>query len=123
MTLIEAWPYNLPYVHKGWKTVKMSDLAAMIGGIDDEKAMTETIEHAGVSYPYPSFCAGCENPGKTPALNDAERRFKFINWLLARPPDYTPGTKFSYSNFGYGIIGAVLEKEWAKKHKEPHPKG
>ncbi|HUJ71462.1 MAG TPA: serine hydrolase domain-containing protein, partial [Verrucomicrobiae bacterium] len=39
-----------------------------------------------------------------------EQRFEFIQVVLAEPPAATPGTKMIYSNQGYAIIGAMLEK-------------
>jgi CubicO group peptidase (beta-lactamase class C family) len=33
-----------------------------------------------------------------------------IQYMLSRPLDFDPGTKFSYSNIGYCIIGRVIEK-------------
>ncbi|HUE36118.1 MAG TPA: serine hydrolase domain-containing protein [Candidatus Acidoferrum sp.] len=39
-----------------------------------------------------------------------EQRYEFIQAVLAQPPAATPGTKMIYSNQGYAIIGAMLEK-------------
>jgi CubicO group peptidase (beta-lactamase class C family) len=33
-----------------------------------------------------------------------------IQYILARPLDFDPGTKFSYSNIGYCIIGRIIER-------------
>ena len=42
-----------------------------------------------------------------PAMNHAE----LITWTLAnRPLDHLPGKNFAYSNFGYCILGRVIEK-------------
>jgi len=42
-----------------------------------------------------------------PAMNHAE----LITWTLAnRPLDHPPGQHFAYSNFGYCILGRVIEK-------------
>jgi CubicO group peptidase (beta-lactamase class C family) len=37
-------------------------------------------------------------------------RLRVVREQLARPPQSTPGTKFTYSNVGYMIAGAVVEK-------------
>lgn len=39
----------------------------------------------------------------------AEQRLAFVEGLLARQPESTPGTKFVYSNQGYTIAGVMLE--------------
>ena len=33
-----------------------------------------------------------------------------IRWMLSRPLDFKPGTRESYSNFGYCVLGRVIEK-------------
>jgi CubicO group peptidase (beta-lactamase class C family) len=38
------------------------------------------------------------------------QRREFIEAVLARPPAAAPGTKMIYSNQGYAIVGAMLEK-------------
>ena len=37
------------------------------------------------------------------------QRLAFAQWLLAQPPKLNPGTEFSYSNAGYGVVAALLE--------------
>lgn len=39
-----------------------------------------------------------------------EQRREFIQAVLSQPPEAAPGTKMIYSNQGYAIIGAMLEK-------------
>ena len=82
MTVPEAWPYNLPYVHKDWMHVKMSDFGAMIGGIDDEKAMAETSQFSPDVFegdPYCSFMVATRKPGNgsaPPVLGRASQMLK-----------------------------------------------
>jgi CubicO group peptidase (beta-lactamase class C family) len=59
-------------------------------------------------------------PGKPPAAawkraweqqgTPTEQRYEFIKAVLKEPPEATPGTKYIYSNQGYSIAGAMLEK-------------
>lgn len=59
-------------------------------------------------------------PGKPPAAawarawkqhgTPAEQRYEFIRDVLSQPPEAPPGTKMIYSNQGYAIVGAMLEK-------------
>ncbi|HLH54315.1 MAG TPA: serine hydrolase domain-containing protein [Verrucomicrobiae bacterium] len=39
-----------------------------------------------------------------------QQRYEFIKAVLALPPQAAPGTKFIYSNQGYAIAGAMLER-------------
>jgi CubicO group peptidase (beta-lactamase class C family) len=39
-----------------------------------------------------------------------EQRMEFIAAVLAQPPEAPPGTKMIYSNQGYAIVGAMLER-------------
>ncbi|MFF9765230.1 serine hydrolase [Streptomyces sp. NPDC014636] len=42
---------------------------------------------------------------------------KLIEWVLAnRPLDYPPGVKYLYSNFGYCVLGRVIEKVTGKTY-------
>lgn len=59
-------------------------------------------------------------PGKPPWLawlkataaegSPTHQRYEFIQAVLRKPPAAAPGTKFIYSNQGYAIAGAMLEK-------------
>ncbi|MCS6775493.1 MAG: serine hydrolase domain-containing protein [Chloroherpetonaceae bacterium] len=33
-----------------------------------------------------------------------------IRWTMGRPLDFDPGTRYAYSNFGYCVLGRVIEK-------------
>jgi CubicO group peptidase (beta-lactamase class C family) len=44
----------------------------------------------------------------------AQQRRQFIEAVLQQPPEAAPGTKMIYSNQGYAIVGAMLEKVAAK---------
>jgi CubicO group peptidase (beta-lactamase class C family) len=39
-----------------------------------------------------------------------EQRYEFIRAILSRPPEAQPGSKMIYSNQGYAVAGAMLEK-------------
>lgn len=40
-----------------------------------------------------------------------------IRWMMSRPLDAEPGTKYAYSNFGYCILGRVIEKVTGKSYE------
>jgi CubicO group peptidase (beta-lactamase class C family) len=39
-----------------------------------------------------------------------EQRYEFIKAVLKEPPEAAPGAKYIYSNQGYAVVGAMLEK-------------
>ena len=41
-----------------------------------------------------------------------------VEYMLAQPLDFEPGEKTAYSNFGYCILGRVLEKAYKKPYAE-----
>ena len=100
----------------------------MVGGIDDVHLMKISEAYSSCPDPYSDFMTDTTTPGQRPIRNqnstavpdfmcrptyddDIQMREAFVNWILSRPPSYEPRLKFVYSNFGYGLVGAVLEKE------------
>lgn len=45
-------------------------------------------------------------------------RHRAVELELAKPPQTTPGSKYEYSNLGYIIVGAMVEKETGKSWEE-----
>jgi len=43
-------------------------------------------------------------------MEGIQSRKKVAKKLLDRKPNYEPGSKFVYSNIGYGILGSIVEK-------------
>lgn len=41
-----------------------------------------------------------------------------IRYMLTKPLDFTPGTRFSYSNLGYNILGRVIEEVSLASYEE-----
>jgi CubicO group peptidase (beta-lactamase class C family) len=81
--------------------------AASVDPAFRELRLDQLLSHrSGVS----AFTDGREWNG-TPDLNgtDTERRRAFARWLLSRPPQF-PEQGFHYSNAGYGVVAAVVEK-------------
>src|SRR5207245_9407027 len=39
-----------------------------------------------------------------------------ISWMFAKPLDFAPGTTNVYSNFGYSLLGRVIEKASGKPY-------
>jgi N-acyl-D-amino-acid deacylase len=41
-----------------------------------------------------------------------------ISWMFSKPLDFAPGTKHVYSNFGYQILGRIIEKAGGKPYAD-----
>ena len=41
-----------------------------------------------------------------------------IRYMLSRPLDFDPGTRYAYSNFGYCLLGRVIEKVTGQKYEQ-----
>ena len=70
------------------------------------------IEAITVEHLLAHTCGGWQNDGddpmfKNPAMNHAQ----LISWTLDNQPlTNTPGANYAYSNFGYCILGRIIEK-------------
>lgn len=94
-----------------WETT-IADIFPELRGKMDKQYETVTIEqllhHRGGVPGAPPAAAWAEawkEIGKP-----TQQRLEFIEAVLAAPPEAAPGTKMIYSNQGYAIAGAMLEK-------------
>lgn len=57
-------------------------------------------------------CGGWQNDGNDPMFRNPKMNHReLITWALQNQPlKNTPGTNYAYSNFGYCILGRVIEK-------------
>lgn len=85
-------------------TITIRDLLQHAGGWDSESSDDplfpdwETLD--GLGGPFP------------PSHEDV------IRFWLARPLDFAPGTRFAYSNFGYMLLGRVIEAVTALPYRD-----
>ncbi|MFJ4953140.1 serine hydrolase [Streptomyces sp. NPDC088760] len=63
-------------------------------------------------------CGGWVNDNSDPMyVNPAFTHQQLISWVLKhRPLQNKPGTKFAYSNFGYCLLGRIIEKATGKPY-------
>jgi CubicO group peptidase (beta-lactamase class C family) len=68
------------------------------GGFDPMFRPGETARDMGIPAPH-----SCET---------------IIRWMMGKPLDFDPGTRSVYSNFGYCILGRVIEKVTGENYEE-----
>jgi len=91
-TITEVFPELKGKIDKQYEAVTVEELLKHRGGLPAEP-------------PAAAWARAYEEVG-TPT----QQRYEFISAVLAAPPETTPGTKMIYSNQGYAIIGAMLER-------------
>jgi CubicO group peptidase (beta-lactamase class C family) len=69
----------------------------------DEITVEHLLTHTGGGWP--------NSKGDPMFTNPEMNQVQLIAWTLRnRPLDHTPGQQFAYSNFGYCVLGRVIEK-------------
>jgi N-acyl-D-amino-acid deacylase len=51
----------------------------------------------------------------TPAPASAEA---IVRYMMGKPLDFTPGSRFAYSNFGYAVLGRIIERVSGKSYEQ-----
>jgi CubicO group peptidase (beta-lactamase class C family) len=91
-TIADVFPELKGKMDKQYETVTVEQLLHHRGGVPGEP-------------PGAAWKRAWEEKG-TPT----QQRREFIEAVLSQPPETAPGTKMIYSNQGYAIVGAMLEK-------------
>jgi CubicO group peptidase (beta-lactamase class C family) len=91
-TIAEVFPDLKGKMDKQYEAVTVDQLLHHRGGVPGE--------------PPPAVWLRALQQKGTPR----QQRLEFISAILAQPPEAPPGTKMIYSNQGYAIVGAMLEK-------------
>jgi CubicO group peptidase (beta-lactamase class C family) len=95
----------------GWDTTIAEILPELKGKMNqqyEDVTVEELLHHRGgvPGAPPPAARKRAWEEKGTPT----QQRREFIEAVLAQPPAAAPGTKMIYSNQGYAIVGAMLEK-------------
>jgi CubicO group peptidase (beta-lactamase class C family) len=91
-TIAEALPELKGKMHKDYERVTVEQLLQNRGGLSTQP-------------PAKAWARAWQEKGSL-----IEQRAEFIAAVLADKPESTPGTEMIYSNQGYVIVGAMLEK-------------
>lgn len=87
-----------------WKNITILELLQHRGGWDGEESFDPM-------FRSPAICK--EMKVEPPANQEA-----IIHYMLRRPLDFDPGERFAYSNFGYCLLGRVIEKVSEKRYED-----
>jgi len=123
-TIAEVFPELKGKMDKQYETVTVEQLLTHRGGVPSQPpadAIKRAWEEQGVPTDLRSeFLAhfGTFQFYDKPQAAPAQQRREFIEAVLTQPPQATPGTQWIYSNQGYTIVGAMLEKIAGKPWEE-----
>lgn len=91
-TLGDIFPDVSECMHADWRDVTLEQLLTHRGGAPHD--------------PPPALLKAAEARAGTPRI----QRFEFLVGLVSRKPAVEPGTKWIYSDSGYAVAGAMLER-------------
>jgi CubicO group peptidase (beta-lactamase class C family) len=91
-TIAEVFPELKTLMDPAYRKVTLHELLTHHGGAPG-RAPGEAWERASAAEGTPR-----------------QQRYEFIKAVLSEPPEAVPGSKYIYSNQGYAIAGAMLEK-------------
>jgi CubicO group peptidase (beta-lactamase class C family) len=103
--------------------LKLSDFifgSGAVHGFDFGSSYPDRVRKITLEHLLTHTCGGWENERNDPMfLNPAMSAKALIRWTLENQPlNYAPGTRYAYSNFGYCILGRVIEKISGKSYSE-----
>lgn len=96
-------PPSVPFDGR-WKLVTVLELLQHTGGWDSGKSLDPM-------GPWPVISK--EMNLKSPADHGG-----IIQYMLAKPLQFDPGTQHHYSNFGYCLLGRIIEKVSGESYEE-----
>jgi CubicO group peptidase (beta-lactamase class C family) len=96
-----TWDTTLGEIFPEWR----SEMASEVAGVTLRHLMTHT---SGMGFDVVPWQGNPET--NAPGLTMPERRLRFVRLALQAPLQFAPGERRHYSNQGYNVLGAVLER-------------
>jgi N-acyl-D-amino-acid deacylase len=89
---------------KRWLKVTIQQLLQHTGGWDRDKSFDPMFHNGAI----------CEEL----KVESPARQEQIIRYMLRHPLDFDPGTRYAYSNFGFCLLGRVIEKVTGKGYED-----
>ncbi|HVM59758.1 MAG TPA: serine hydrolase domain-containing protein [Verrucomicrobiae bacterium] len=106
-TLGELFADTVKPLHPAWEKVTLRQVLAHRSGLRRDADQVRVFNFLFLA-PYASLRCGPESM-RSSEETLPQQRLEIARQALSRPPKIRPGAKFSYSNLGYIVAGAVLE--------------
>jgi len=104
--LLKLEPFEHPDIKfdPRWKQITVLQLLHHSGGFDSEKSFDPMFQGVRIAKAF-----GTEPPAGAPAI---------IRYMMGLPLDFDPGKRYAYSNFGYCLLGRVIEKASGQSYED-----
>ena len=87
-----------------WRQITIRQLLHHTAGFDSQKSIDPMCDSRKVAS-----ALGIPSPPDQKTI---------IRFMLGRPLDFNPGEKYAYSNFGYCVLGRIIEKVTGKSYED-----
>lgn len=113
-TLMDVFPEWKTEIHPVYQPVTLIDLLLCRGGVPEfsnfSYLFTDDPVHRDDGSQHANEDRKDWDEMNSVSGTPTEQRYQFARQLLHRPPAVAPRTRFLYSNAGYGIAGAMVER-------------
>jgi N-acyl-D-amino-acid deacylase len=95
---------DLPDADSRWRQITVRQLLHHTAGFDRHQSFDPMFRSVEIARHFDT---------QPPAEAD-----QIIRYMLARPLDFDPGARFAYSNFGYCLLGRVIEQASGRPYEQ-----
>jgi N-acyl-D-amino-acid deacylase len=102
----------------------LPDIKPLPGATVDPRLATITVSHllehtggwdSAISFDPMFLSIQIATATGTPAPASAEA---IVRFMMGKPLDFNPGARFAYSNFGYAVLGRIIERVGGKSYEQ-----